>query len=81
MKTEKHLKTLIGIVINDKSEKSAMVKVVRKAKHKKYEKPVPVTKKYLVHDEGNVAKIGDQVTIVEGRPFSKRKRWQIFVKA
>ena len=49
-------------------------------KHPIYEKYVKKQKKYMIHDENNVAKVGDEVYIKETRPLSKRKSWMIINK-
>ncbi|MCM0082693.1 30S ribosomal protein S17 [Geomonas sp. Red32] len=70
-------KTQIGIVVSDKMEKTAVVKVDRLVKHPVYNKYIKRSAKYKAHDEVNAAKIGDKVLIVETRPMSKDKRWKI----
>jgi len=70
-------KTQIGIVVSDKMEKTAVVKVDRLVKHPVYNKYIKRSAKYKAHDEENAAKIGDRVLIVETRPLSKDKRWKI----
>jgi small subunit ribosomal protein S17 len=70
-------KTLTGVVVSDKADKTIAVKVERKLMHKKYSKFIKLTKKYHAHDEKNVAKIGDKVTIIESRPYSKLKKWEL----
>ena len=70
-------KTKVGIVVSDKMDKTIVVQIVRKAKHPLYGKTVKITKKYKAHDEENVAKIGDKVTITETRPISKDKKWRL----
>ena len=70
-------KTQIGIVVSDKMEKTAVVKVDRLVKHPVYNKYIKRSAKYKAHDEENAAKIGDRVLIVETRPTSKDKRWKI----
>lgn len=70
-------KTQIGIVVSDKMEKTAVVKVDRLVKHPVYNKYIKRSAKYKAHDEENNAKIGDKVLIVETRPLSKDKRWKI----
>jgi small subunit ribosomal protein S17 len=59
------------------SEKTLAVEVVRKWIHPKYQKIVKSTKKYLVHDETNAAKVGEVINFQESRPYSKRKRFAI----
>lgn len=68
---------LEGTVVADHLDKTITVAVKRVRTHRIYRKRYTVTKKFLVHDEGNQAQIGDFVAITEGRPVSKRKRWQL----
>ena len=70
-------RTLNGIVVSDKAEKTIVVKVERRFKHPVYSKFVNSTKKYHVHDENNSAKMGETVTIIESRPHSKLKKWAL----
>ena len=70
-------KSLIGIVVSNKMDKSIVVSVERKIKHPKYGKYVKKTNKFMAHDEKNEAQIGDMVKIWETRPLSKMKRWRI----
>ena len=56
---------------------TATVAVSRYVKHPKYKKYQTRTKKFLVHDPENTAKVGDQVTIVACRPISKLKRFKL----
>ena len=74
---KKFKRTLVGKVISDKGEKTIVVKVTRKYKHPTYSKYVHATKKYHAHDEDNKAHTGDLVTIIESRPRSKLKRWEL----
>ena len=71
-------KTLTGTVVSDKNEKTVVVKVTRRFKDSVYSKFVSSSKKYHVHDEASKAKIGDSVTIIESRPYSKLKKWELF---
>ena len=70
-------RTLKGTVVGDKSDKSIVVLVQRRFKHPIYSKFVTKTKKYHAHDSENTAKSGDTVTIIESRPFSKLKKWEL----
>ena len=70
-------KRLIGTVVSNRMEKTAVVLVERLTKHTTYQKYVRRRKRYLAHDPQNLCQIGDQVRIIESRPLSKRKRWQI----
>lgn len=67
----------IGTVVSDKMQKTRVVEVARVYRHKKYKKTVRETKKYYVHDENNMSKIGDKVKIEFSRPISKLKRWKL----
>ena len=71
-------KTLTGTVVSDKNEKTVVVKVTRRFKDPVYSKFVSSSKKYHVHDEASKAKVGDLVTIIESRPYSKLKKWELF---
>ena len=66
-------KTLSGVVVSDKMQKTVVVAVTTYKKHPKYQKYAKSTKKYKAHDEANEAKIGDTVRIRECRPISKDK--------
>jgi len=66
-----------GIVTSDKMEKSVVVAVERQVRHPLYGKIQRRTSTFLAHNEGNAAKVGDVVEIVEGRPLSRRKRWVV----
>ncbi len=70
-------RTLRGQVVSDASSKSIVVRVQRRFKHPIYSKFVTTSKKYHAHDEENKAKKGDVVTIIESRPFSKLKKWEL----
>ena len=67
----------VGVVISDKMQKSLVVAVEWQVRHGLYGKTERRTSKFMVHDEGNAAKIGDTVEIVETRPMSRRKRWAL----
>lgn len=76
--TERGLrKKLIGTVVSNRMQKSALVLVERLTRHRKYGKYVRRRAKYMVHDPQNACRIGDRVTVIESRPISKRKRWQL----
>ena len=70
-------KTRVGVVVSDKMEKSAVVRVERRVPHPLFKKIVTRSKKYHVHDERNELRVGDRVKIVETRPLSKLKRWRL----
>ncbi len=70
-------RTLTGEVVSDKASKTIIVRVERKTMHPKYNKFVTKSKKYHVHDELENASLGNVVTIVESKPYSKLKRWEL----
>ncbi len=70
-------KLLIGVVLESKMDKTAVVKVDTRSPHPIYKKYVTSSKKYYVHDSDNSCGVGDVVSIVESRPMSKLKRWRL----
>jgi small subunit ribosomal protein S17 len=70
-------KRLNGTVVSDQMDKTAVVLVERLTRHPVYKKYIRKRSKYMAHDPLNQCRIGDKVQIVESRPISKRKRWQI----
>lgn len=70
---KKNPKTLNGVVVSDKMQKTVVVLVERYVKHPKYQKFITRTKKYKAHDEAGSAKMGDKVMIKSCRPMSKDK--------
>jgi small subunit ribosomal protein S17 len=66
-------KVLQGVVVKAAMKDTCTVAIQRYVKHPKYEKYLKSTKKFLVHDAGNTAKVGDHVEIREVKPISKRK--------
>lgn len=72
--------TLDGVVTSAAMQKTVVVKVTRFVKHPKYQKFQTLTKKYKVHDENGVAKVGDKVTIMETKPISKDKHFTLVTK-
>jgi small subunit ribosomal protein S17 len=70
-------KVLVGRVTSDKMDKTIVVQIERLKQHTLYGKIVRHHTKYKVHDENNVAKMGDLVKIIESRPMSKEKRWAL----
>ncbi|MCB9994037.1 MAG: 30S ribosomal protein S17 [Hyphomicrobiaceae bacterium] len=68
---------LQGTVVSDANDKTVVVRVERRFAHPLYQKTVRRSKKYHAHDEGNVAKVGDVVQIMECAPISKNKRWTL----
>jgi small subunit ribosomal protein S17 len=75
--TQRKKKTLIGMVISDKMDKTVTVLVERLTQHSTYKKFIRKRKKFKAHDEQNSCRIGDKVLIVESRPLSKDKQWRV----
>lgn len=67
---------LTGVVISNKMDKSVLVEISRTYRHTLYKKVVHSKRKVMAHDELG-CEMGDQVTIVESRPISKRKHWVV----
>ena len=68
---------LSGTVVSSNSNKTIVVKVTRRVKHKLYKKIISQSKKYHAHDEDNNFKVGDNVKIIESKPISKLKTWVV----
>ena len=66
---------LSGVVVSSNSNKTIIVDVTRRIKHKLYKKIIRQTKKYHAHDEDNEFNVGDTVSIIETKPISKLKKW------
>lgn len=74
---EKTASTLVGKVVSDKMDKTVTVMIERRVKHPVYGKIINRTTKVKAHDENNVCRMGDVVTIKESRPLSKTKSWTL----
>ena len=70
-------KTRVGVVTSTKMDKTIVVEYVARVPHPKFKKIVKKSKKFYAHDEDSKAKVGDKVRIIETRPLSKLKRWQL----
>ena len=77
MGERKNKKVFIGTVISNKMDKTVVVLVKRLARDPVYKKYIKKRKKFMAHDPQNLCRIGDKVKIIESRPISKRKRWQV----
>ena len=73
-------KMLKGKVIRDKNEKTVVVLVKRRYSHAFFKKVITSSKKYHAHDEKNKYKIGDVIKIIESKPISKKKKWEVASK-
>ena len=70
-------KVRTGIVVSNKMDKTIVVAIENRTKHKLYGKTIKRTKKLKAHDENNQCQIGDRVRVMETRPLSKDKRWRL----
>ena len=70
-------KERVGMVVSDRPDKTITVSVETLVRHPLYKKRVRRSKRLMVHDEGNEARVGDTVRILETRPLSARKRWRL----
>ncbi len=77
MKERGSRRTLVGLVVSDKMDKTVVVRVERLVQDPRYKKYVRRYSKFMAHDEENACSIGDKVEIIEHRPISKRKRWKV----
>jgi small subunit ribosomal protein S17 len=77
MARENSRKVREGVVVSDKMQSSIVVAVRDRVRHPRFGKTVLRTKRLYAHDEGNEAKVGDVVRIIETRPLSKLKRWRL----
>jgi small subunit ribosomal protein S17 len=73
-------RTLYGLIVSDKQDKTVVVRVDRRFTHPALQKTVRRTKKYQAHDESNAHKVGDTVFIQECAPISRRKRWTVITE-
>ncbi len=76
--SDKSKKILKGVVVNNKSAKTLVVRVDRRFNHPRYEKIMTASKKYHVHYEGKEKALGEIVTIIESKPHSRLKRWEVY---
>ncbi len=77
MESPKNRKILVGTVISNKMDKTIVVRIERTVKHPTYGKYIHRTSRCYAHDPHNECKVGDVVRIVESRPLSHTKRWQL----
>lgn len=70
---------LEGVVVSDKMDKTVVVRVERYIQHPIYKKFMKRSKKYMAHDELNSFKEGDSVKILESKPLSKNKQWEVII--
>jgi len=75
MKEQKRI--LVGTVLSNRMDKTVIVEVERRRRHRLYGKVIAMRKKYKAHDEENACQIGDIVEMIESRPLSREKRWVV----
>ena len=75
--TRSRRKVREGVVLSNGMDKTAVVAVIERVRHRKYNKFVLQTKKLYAHDEANDVNVGDKVRLMETRPLSKTKRWRV----
>ena len=75
MKEQKRV--LVGRVLSNRMDKTVVVEVERKQRHRLYGKVITARKKYKAHDAENACQIGDMVKMIESRPLSREKRWLV----
>jgi small subunit ribosomal protein S17 len=75
MKEQKRV--LVGRVLSNRMDKTVVIEVERKRRHRLYDKVIANRKKYKAHDEENACQIGDLVQVIESRPISREKRWVV----
>lgn len=77
MKQKGNKKTLIGVVVSDKMDKTVVIIVERKVLEKTFKKYITRRDRYQAHDEHKTCRMGDRVMIEETRPLSRHKRWRV----
>jgi len=76
-KAQTNPRTVSGVVVSNRMQKGITIKVERRVKHPVYGKYIRKSSKIHAHDEEDVCKIGDTVTVIECRPLSKTKTWML----
>ncbi|MDZ4166004.1 MAG: 30S ribosomal protein S17 [Smithellaceae bacterium] len=77
MESRGNKRTIKGMVVQNKMDKTVVVRVERLAKHSVFHKYLRTNVKYKAHDENNSCNVGDIVLLVESRPLSRDKRWRV----
>ena len=77
MKKQGKKRQMVGTVVSNKMDKTAVILVERLVQHQLYQKYVRRRARFAAHDEGNACNIGDKVIITESRPLSRTKRWRV----
>jgi small subunit ribosomal protein S17 len=77
IETRGNRKENVGVIVSNKMNKTVVVKVTRKLRHKQYGKVIERSKKCYAHNETGALEVGQKVRIMETRPLSKLKRWRV----
>ena len=77
METRGTRRQMIGTVVSNKMDKTAVVTVERLVKHRMYHKYLRRRARFSAHDERNACQVGDKVLIIESRPLSRTKKWRV----
>lgn len=77
MESRGNKRTIQGVVVQNKMDKTVVVRVERLSKHAIFHKYLRTNVKYKAHDENNSCNVGDMVLLVESRPLSRDKRWRV----
>lgn len=70
-------RTIVGMVVSDKMDKTIVVEVSKFVTHPLYKKQIKRSRRFKAHDEENTCEIGDKVKLMETRPLSRDKRWRV----
>jgi small subunit ribosomal protein S17 len=70
-------RVLVGRVLSNRMDKTVVVEVERRRRHRLYGKVIAMRKRYKAHDADNACEIGDLIEMVEARPMSREKRWVV----
>lgn len=70
-------KVLVGRVMSNRMDKTVVVEVRQRKRHRLYGKVINIRKRFKAHDQGNACKVGDLVKMIECRPLSREKRWMV----
>ncbi len=70
-------RTLVGVVVSNKMEKSAVIRVDRYVKHPQYKKRRRLSARFIIHDPDSQLQVGDTVRVMETRPLSRHKRFRL----
>lgn len=70
-------KVLVGRVLSNRMDKTVIVQVEQRKRHRLYGKVISIRRRFKAHDEKNACQIGDLVKMIESRPLSREKHWVV----